>query len=299
MLEIYWKKADGGFARIRYRGTHLDEMHDLNCPICGKALTSDEYNHATQELKEQMSKTQPVLKREVGEQKLLEDLRETFPEDQLSRQTSGINEGALYIELIQAFPDDFFRRLKRGSYGIDVIQRIRTTTGIIDTPIIYYNKETDTITEQDIVKAVSDKKVRATDYVIITSSNLPKQEVGNGLYGEKDGILLVHPSILVAVAKTIREGIIRIDRESKSKEDGEFEQAKLNYIKGQDLNRLFSALSELHTHMFEFQSLDETYHRISWDARRLMRKKLAKISTNIANSCKEFMQKTDAEDFLL
>ena len=63
--------------------------------------------------------------------------------------------------------------------------------------------------------------------IIITSSSLPKREVSNGLYGEKDGILLVLPLILVQVAKTICEGITRIDRESKSKEDRTFKEAKL------------------------------------------------------------------------
>jgi chromosome segregation ATPase len=59
-----------------------------------------------EELKEQMSKTQPELKGEVGEQKLLEDLREAFPEDQFSRQTRGISEG-------------------------DIIQHIRTASGAL------------------------------------------------------------------------------------------------------------------------------------------------------------------------
>jgi hypothetical protein len=40
-----------------------------------------------------MSKTQPEMKGEVVEQKLLEDLRGAFPEDHFSRQTRGISEG--------------------------------------------------------------------------------------------------------------------------------------------------------------------------------------------------------------
>jgi hypothetical protein len=30
--------------------TDLYEIQDLNCPVCGKVLTSDEYNHAIEEI---------------------------------------------------------------------------------------------------------------------------------------------------------------------------------------------------------------------------------------------------------
>lgn len=81
-----------------------------------------------EELKEQMSKTQPELKGEVGEQQLLEDLRGAFPEDQFSRQTRGISEG-------------------------DIIQHIRTASGaLLKIPIVYDNKEVARISNREIEK---------------------------------------------------------------------------------------------------------------------------------------------------
>jgi hypothetical protein len=101
--------------------------------------------------------------------------------------------------------------------------------------------------------------------IIITSSSLPKREVSNGLYGEKDGILLVLPLILVQVAKTICEGITRIDRESKSKEDRTFKEAKLyDYIRSQELDRLIAELYQTHTKMFKLQNKEERYHQTLW-----------------------------------
>src|SRR5439155_20780619 len=105
-----------------------------------------------EEMKEQMSKTQPELKGEVGEQKLLEDLRGTFPDDQFSRQTRGISEG-------------------------DIIQHIRTASGaLLKIPIVYDNKEVARITKREIEKQQHYKEHEGTDYLLVVSPNIEYQE---------------------------------------------------------------------------------------------------------------------------
>ena len=149
------------------------------------------------ELAKQLSQTQSELKGEAAEINLLRILQDEF-------QDKG----------------DHFEKETRGSCGADIIQQIRTTSlELLENKIAYDNKESAAITKQDIEKAKKDKERLQTDYFIIVSRNLPKRDSKDGLYGEKEGILLVHPDIIVAVAWIIRRTIIEISKEVTSKQD--------------------------------------------------------------------------------
>ena len=133
----------------------------------------------------------------------------------------------MYSSLTEAFPSDLFRRQKRGQSSGDVIQQIRIGGKSLDIPIVYDNKSASTVTKKDIEKAKKYQKIHGTNYVIIVSANLPKTSVPNELYGSREGILLVHPSIVTEVARQIRNGIIEVSKLSTSKEDQKSKQAKL------------------------------------------------------------------------
>jgi hypothetical protein len=108
-----------------------------------------------------MSRTQPELRGEVGEQKLLEDLREAFPEEQFSRQTRRISEG-------------------------DIIQHLRTASGaMLKIPIVYDNKEVARITKREIEKQQYYEEREGTDYLLVVSPNIP-MNVKNGILGKRE-----------------------------------------------------------------------------------------------------------------
>ena len=55
---------------------------------------------------------------------------------------------------LKLFPEDQFRRQKRGKSTGDIYgHRIRTKTSIIDIPIVYDNKQAESVTPSDITKA--------------------------------------------------------------------------------------------------------------------------------------------------
>jgi hypothetical protein len=126
-----------------------NELHSKDIEIREKDEQIQRCKRTIEEMKQQMWPTQPELKGEVGEQKLLEDLREAFPEDQFSRQTRGISEG-------------------------DIIQHIRTASGaLLKIPIVYDNKEVARVTKKEIEKQQYYKEHDGTDYLLIVSPNIP------------------------------------------------------------------------------------------------------------------------------
>jgi hypothetical protein len=147
-------------------------LHGKDIEIREKDEQIQRCKRTIEEMKEQMSPTQPELKGEVGEQKLLDDLKEAFPEDQFSRQTRGISEG-------------------------DIIQHIRTVSGtLLKIPIVYDNKEVARVTKKEIEKQQYYKDHEGTDYLLIVCPNIPKN-IKNGILGKREGITLVRRDIVV------------------------------------------------------------------------------------------------------
>ena len=223
--------------------------------------------HEIEELKNQLSSNQSELQGEAGEIDL-------------------------YEKLTAAFPDDFFRRQKRGTESADIIQTIRTTSESLDTQIVYDNKESKSITKSDLNKAKKYKKIHGTNYAIIVSANLPKKEIPNKFFGRKDGILLVHPSVIVEISRQIRTGIIEISKLSTSKEDKKEKESKLyDYIINQEFSMLLQSIYDIHQKMWDVQYKEEKYHHTLWKQRKDLRDQLIMAYTEISSGIESITQK--------
>ncbi len=221
--------------------------------------------------------------------------------NQLSQRQSELQGEAgeldLYEILTHAFSRDFFRRQKRGTSSGDLIQQIRTTTGPLDTTIVYDNKAASTVSKTDIEKAKRYKKIHATNYVLIVCANLPKKAVPNGLIGQKDGIILVHPSIVVEVAKQIRSGIIEVSKYTKSKEDQKVKQTLLyEYIIGQEFSMVLQTMAELNEKMYNLQSKEEKDHQTLWKNRKSLQEQLVKAYNDISSGIESITQEDSMTD---
>jgi hypothetical protein len=195
-------------------------------------------------LKKQITQTQAELKGEAGELDL-------------------------YTKLTEAFPDDQFVRQKRGKSTGDVIQRIRTKAGIIDTPIVYDNKQAESITANDIVKAKKYLEIHAAKYVLIVSSKLPKKDMKSEYLGDRDGILLVHPSIVLPFAKIIRDAIVDLSLLSNSDKERDSKEAMLyQYIRSQEFTSRIAQIANIETKMLQQLEKEEKDHQKIWRERK-------------------------------
>ena len=157
----------------------------------------------------------------------------------------------------------------------DIVQKIRTTSASLEMPIVYDNKQAESVTAKDIEKAKKYKDVHATDYVIIVSSNLPKKDVKNGLFGEKEGILLCHPCIVVDVAKQIRRAIIEIGKQSESRKDRENKESKLyDYIRSSEFTSTVEKLHDIYQKAADLQDSEEKAHTRLWRERRKLQSQI-------------------------
>lgn len=242
------------------------EIVRLKGDVTERDLQINRFKNEVDDLKKQLSQSQAELRGEAGEIDL-------------------------YATLCQAFPDDYIRRQKRGTISGDLVQHIRTPSRTLVTPIVYDNKQAERVTKKDIEKAKNYKKVHTTEYVIIVSSNLPKKDIKNGLCGEKEGILLAHPSIVVEVSRQIRKAIIEISKQSESKKDRETKESKLyDYIKSQDFASTIEKIYSIHQKMTELQNREEKAHERLWRERKELQSQINQTYVRISNGIDTIIQ---------
>lgn len=220
------------------------QVDTLQNEILQRDLQLLRFKDEVESLKKQVTQTQAELKGEAGELDL-------------------------YTKLTEAFSEDQFRRQTRGKSSGDIIQTIRCKAGIIDTPIVYDNKQAESITPTDIVKAKKYQEIHGTRYVVIVSSKLPKKDTKNGLLGDRDGIYLVHPSILLPFSKFIREAIIEISILSKSdKERNSKEGTLYQYIRSHEFTSRMEQVARIQSRIWHLQDKEEKDHQKMWKERR-------------------------------
>ena len=209
-----------------------------------KDLMLERVNKELDEAKEKVRQSQPELRGEAGERDLLRILEE-------------------------AFPHDHFKRQKRGTASSDLVQHVRLPSGKLGMPIVYDNKAGSGYSKTDIRKAAGYKRTHSTEYSLIVSSRPQKRTVPNGLLGEVDGVIVVHPSIVIEVAKTIREGILKIERASASQKDKDAKQARLyKYVVGHEFAEVMRSLESADKEIDELQTKEEKAHKTLWDRRK-------------------------------
>lgn len=255
--EGYEKAKDEFYDKMRNKESEIDER-DLQIKRLNVKVT---------ELGDQLSQTQSELKGEVGELDLFETLTGVFTDDHFVRQTRGQSSG-------------------------DVIQTIRTKTGKLDTQIIYDNKQDTKVTSNDLVKAKKYQKIHGTKYVIIVATKIPKTYAPNGIYGIKEGVLIVNPKIIIEVATRCRDNIIEISRISDSTKGRKAKESKLfDYVISQEFTALLGSVYEANEKLRKLQDSEEKTHLRWWKDRKTLRDQLIKAYMEIETGVESITQK--------
>ena len=111
------------------------------------------------------------------------------------------------------------------------------------------------------------------------------------MLGEKDRIILVHPSIVVEVAKRIRDGIIEISKLSLGKEDIQEKQDKLyQYVMSQEFSLILKSLSDLNEKLYNLQSKEEKDHQTLWKNRKSLQEELLKTYNELSSGIESITQ---------
>jgi hypothetical protein len=133
--------------------------------------------------------------------------------------------------------------------------------------------------------------------MIIVSRTFPKKDVNNGFLGNSDGVMLVHPDILVEYVRTIRTMIVKMSKVSKSMQDQENKQQELyEYITSENFCRSFEKILEVHTKLSDLQTKEEKNHKLLRGNRKQLGDDLIDTYYNMSSEIERITQTPQLND---
>jgi hypothetical protein len=250
-----------------------------------------EHNQLTRETRVIQESLKPVKEQLRMRDKQIERLQQKtelltnqlkITQSELKGEIGEIN---LFESLSKAFPNDIFTRSLRGASSADIIQQIRKPNGkLIESKIIYDNKNVIALKPQDIENIKKYIEIHNTDQAIIVTQSLPKTVVKNGYFGHKDGILLVHPDIVVEVAALIRRALVKMSNLSTSLQQRETKETKLyDYIRSSEFSNEVQKIYQIYNEMCRYQDKEEKSHNTLWKERKELYESFKRIYIKISS----------------
>jgi hypothetical protein len=227
-----------------------------------------------EKLQKTVDSVPPELRGTAGEIVLLDTLHDAFPDDELVPKIAGVQMA-------------------------DVIQTIvKENREKIAPPIVWDRKLVNTITGAHICQAKGYKTTHDTDYsIIVTEKGITKKDSDNSLIGSREGIWLIHPTMVVEIAKIFRNFIMESAKQTISNKDRASKQAKLyNYLKSPEFARAMQATRNASSKLDDLQREEEKDHKRTWYNRKKLIDEWRTICEYNQQKINDIMQDTTNED---
>jgi len=173
-------------------------------------------------------------------------------------------------QLRTAFKNDNIQEKEFGKEVADIVQTVVTDSGeTISTPIVYDTKTADSVTPKDIEKAKKYKTIHNTDYcIIVTRKGIkPKdcEKEPSSLIGKREGIFLVHPSIVVGIARLMRNFMIENAKQTRINNGAESKYRRMyDYVTSPERFRKIEEKMLTKSKLDQLQKNEEEYHERKW-----------------------------------
>jgi hypothetical protein len=189
--------------------------------------------------------------------------------EQLSAADRGDwNEEVILRELQLAFREDEIRRQRRGRAGSDILHAVHHRSGGEQQEaglIIYECKDTLRWSKDFIAQAKKAAKSHGTPYVILVSRAFPQRR--KEMFVE-DGVIVVHPTHVIHMARVVRSMVIGI-HQAKLSAEGRARKTEelLRYLSGTAFRQALGTLTEKTRELRELLEEEQRTHKRVW-ARR-------------------------------
>lgn len=183
--------------------------------------------------------------------------------EQGSQQTQGeVQELALEELLKDAFIYDDVSPVGKGVNGADVIQIVKTKTGIECGKIIWESKKTKTWTEGWIQKLKDDQRQAKADLAVIVTSAMPQ---GTSGITQKDGVWICDIKLALSIATLLRHSLETVARE-KSMSVGKNEKVEIlyAYLTGTEFKQRIEVIVETFSSMKTSLDKEKLYFTKTW-----------------------------------
>lgn len=205
--------------------------------------------------------------------------------EQGSQQTQGEVQEIILEDLLKsAFIYDDISPVPKGINGADVIQTVKTKTGIECGKIIWESKKTKSWTKGWIQKLKDDQRLVKAEIAVIVSSVLP-EGVESGAF--RDGVWMCDIKHAVFTATALRHLLETVSREkamSVGKNDNK--EILYNYVTGTAFTQKMQAIGEAFFSMHNSLSKERSVQEKLWLERAIQIQKISKNVVGILSDLK-------------
>lgn len=183
--------------------------------------------------------------------------------EQGSQQTQGeVQELALEELLTAEFIYDDISPVGKGINGADVIQTVKTKSGVECGKIIWESKKTKTWTEGWIQKLKDDQRLVKADLAVIVTSAMPQ---GTSGIIQKDGVWICDIKLALSIATLLRHSLESVTRE-KSMSVGKNEKVEIlyAYLTGTEFKQRIEVIVETFSSMKTSLDKEKMYFTKTW-----------------------------------
>lgn len=180
-----------------------------------------------------------------------------------SQQTQGeVQELALEELLRDAFIYDDISPVGKGINGADVIQTVKTKSGIECGKIIWESKKTKTWTEGWVQKLKDDQRQVKADLAVIVTSAMPQ---GTSGIVQKDNVWICDIKLALSIATLLRHSLETVARE-KSMSVGKNEKVEIlyAYLTGTEFKQRIEVIVETFSSMKTSLDKEKLYFTKTW-----------------------------------
>ncbi len=213
--------------------------------------------------------------------------------DHLTSDERGeLNELQLVAELQAAFPTDRIERRGRGRAGGDILHEVCVSSG--DGPvkagvIVYECKDTKAWSNGFLEQVRKEGLTHKTPYLVIVTHAFPR---GEKTLTVKKGIVIVHPTRAVDLARVMRRMVEEVHKASLTSQGQASKSAELyEYLAGGEFRRAFDAVAGGSDSLIELLGKERKWHEGTWIKRQAIYNDLASKTTAIDTEIRRVIEK--------
>src|SRR5262245_33910025 len=171
----------------------------------------------------------------------------------------------LFEQLKAAFESDRIARVGKGVNGADVIHEVMHN-GRVCGKIVYDAKNRNAWQNEFVTKLRADKIAQGADHAILSSNKFPK-DTAHVHY--QDGVIVAAPARVIAIARLLRDQVVRLHELRISKEGREQKSVEIYaFITSEHCKQLIDQVETQAGRMLELDGKEQEAHRRLWEQRK-------------------------------
>lgn len=246
--------------------------------------------------KDAEKKLNAQMSRDFEERLKLTDKVSDLQRELEKRTNEELGEGAevdVFEALKAEFPDDKIKRIPKGTAGADVHHTI-VVNGKECGTILYDSKNHKQYRSEHVSKLKSDQIAAKADHSILSTRKFPQ---GKGQLILQDGVILVNPARVVAIATIVRLHLIQLDTLRSSEIEREKKtEALYEFITSEQCGLLLDRIDTKAAVLLKLQETEMKWHNNHWNKEGEALRDIQKAKADLAFSISSIIGTTGDSD---